>query len=145
LKKLHALPWEWSDVEALERQHNIGCGSLILLDYLPQDHLPGRGLEETYTKRKRFINLSAARVGGTEVHKELHRPIANDRVYLPMTWRMPQGAQTSSLQLWNFLKNVMPCSAANPARNSGKVWSRSVTTVSIPGNGATPNWIFLSG
>src|SRR5580698_3397222 len=33
LEKLYQLPWEWSDVEALERRHNFGRGSLILLDY----------------------------------------------------------------------------------------------------------------
>ena len=82
LEKLHALPWEWSDVEALERRHKIGQGSLILLDYLPENPL------EIYTARKNFIHLCAALVGGIEVHKELHQPIANNRVYLPMTWQM---------------------------------------------------------
>jgi hypothetical protein len=82
LATLHQLPWEWSDVEALERRHNLGRGSLILLDYLPTDPL------ENYTARKAFIHLCCGLVGGIEVHQELNKPISNDRVYLPMTWKM---------------------------------------------------------
>src|ERR1039458_9417210 len=120
LEQLRALPWEWSDVEALERRHKIARGSLILLDYLPSDPL------EIYTARKNFIHLCAAMVGGIEVHKELHRPIENNRVYLPMTWRCgpcgrpparPSGevsnasfdSRHSSLQLWDILQQ---CNAA---------------------------------
>jgi hypothetical protein len=115
LEQLRALPWEWSDVEALERRHKIGQGSLILLDYLPVDPA------EIYTARKNFIHLCATMVGGIEVHKELHRPIANNRVYLPMTWRcVPHGppdevpnvsfdSRHSSLQLWDILQQ---CNAA---------------------------------
>jgi len=85
LTKLHELPWEWSDVEALERRHNIGRGSLILLDYLPVNPL------EIYTDRKKHIHLCCSMVGGIDVHKELNIPIAHDCVYLPMTWQMDAG------------------------------------------------------
>lgn len=82
---LRKLPWEWSDVEALERRHNIGRGSLILLDYLPEDP------PENYIARKSHIHLCAGLVGGIEVHKRLNEPIAGNRVYLPMHWRMEAG------------------------------------------------------
>jgi hypothetical protein len=112
LSKLHALPWEWSDVEALERRHHIGRGSLILLDYLPSDLL------EIYTARKAFIHLCCGVAGDIEIHKELNRPIANDRVYLPMTWRcVPE----SSLQLWDILQQ---CNVAlgGGGRNAVPFW-----------------------
>ena len=86
LELLRAMPWEWSDVEALERRHNIGRGSLILLDYLPEKP------DEIYTDRKNYMHLCAGIIpGGIEVHKALDKPIANDRVYLPMTWTMDAG------------------------------------------------------
>jgi len=111
LAKLHSLPWEWTDVEALERRHNIGCGSLILLDYLPANP------EEIYTARKSFIHLCCVVVGGIEVHKELNLPIANDRVYLPMTWRcLPE----SSLQLWEILQQCN--TALGGGRNAIPFW-----------------------
>ena len=95
LTKLNKLPWEWSDVEALERRHNIGRGSLILLDYLPANPA------EIYTARKSYIHLCCGFIGGIEVHKELNKPIANNQVYLPMTWRYEQKV---SLQLWDILQ-----------------------------------------
>ena len=86
LHLLRAMPWEWSDVEALERRHDIGRGSLILLDYLPVNPA------ETYTERKSYLHLCASVVpGGIEVHKALDKPIAANRVYLPMTWTMSGG------------------------------------------------------
>jgi hypothetical protein len=86
LHLLRAMPWEWSDVEALERRHNIGRGSLILLDYLPVNPA------ETYTERKSYLHLCASVIpGGIEIHKGLDKPIANNRVYLPMTWTMDAG------------------------------------------------------
>jgi hypothetical protein len=86
LHLLRAMPWEWSDVEALERRHDIGRGSLILLDYLPINPA------ETYTERKSYLHLCASVIpGGIEVHKGLDKPIAANRVYLPMTWTMAAG------------------------------------------------------
>ena len=109
LTKLRALPWEWSDVEALERRHRIGCGSLILLDYLPENPL------EIYTARKAYIHLCCGIVGGIEVHQELNKPIANDRVYLPMTWMM-----AGAPELWNILQQ---CNAAlGGGRNAVPFW-----------------------
>jgi len=81
LDTLRGLPWEWSDVEALERRHNLARGTLILLDYLPDDPA------ETYVMRKSLIHMFAS-VKGIEVHKLLNEPIANDRVYLPMYWKV---------------------------------------------------------
>jgi hypothetical protein len=92
LAKLKELPWEWSDVEALERRHNIGRGSLILLDYLPINP------KEIFTERKSHIHLCAELVG-IEVHKELNKPISTDTVYLPMTWSYDGAAQ-----LWDILQ-----------------------------------------
>jgi len=102
LAKLNQLPWQWSDVEALERRHNLGRGALILLDYLPVNPL------ETYVDRKSYIHLCAGVTGGIEIHKELNKPILNDRVYLPMTWRMD-----SAMQLWSILPQ---CNAALGAK-----------------------------
>ena len=95
LAKFNKLPWEWSDVEALERRHNIGRGSLILLDYLPTNSA------EIYTARKSYMHLCCGFVGGIAVHKELNKPIANGQVYLPMNWRYEPKA---SLQLWEILQ-----------------------------------------
>jgi hypothetical protein len=123
LEKLRALPWEWSDVEALERRHNIGRGSLILLDYLPPEPLAG----EIYTARKMHIHLCAGVVGGIEVHKELNKPIANNRVYLPMTWQcVPHGpsnmtpdSRRASLQLWDILQQ---CNRALGCKPGSDFW-----------------------
>jgi hypothetical protein len=113
LETLTKLPWEWSDVEALERRHNIGRGSLILLDY-PPDEQP----KMTYRERKAHIHICAAIAGGIEVHDELDKPIANDRVYLPATWPYADGAR-----LWNELQ------AANKKLGAefweGFVWKRN--------------------
>ena len=113
LAVLKKLPWEWSDTEALERRHNFGRGSLILLDYLPNDP------QEIYTDRKKFIHLCTGIAGGgIEVHKELDQPIGNDRVYLPMTWRYDGAAQ-----LWEILQR---CNRALGADFwEGFVWKRN--------------------
>jgi hypothetical protein len=113
LARLKPLPWEWSDVEALERRHHIGRGSLILLDYLLSDPL------EVYTARKSFIHLCCG-VMGIETHKELDKPIENDRVYLPMSWRcVPHGRSSSGLQLWNLLQQ---CNAVLGRSGSVPFW-----------------------
>jgi hypothetical protein len=81
LDVLRQLPWEWSDTEALERRHNIGRGTLVLLDHIPDDP------NMTYQERKSFMHMCSA-VKGVETHKALNEPIANDHVYLPMNWRI---------------------------------------------------------
>jgi hypothetical protein len=110
LEMLHALPWEWSDVEALERRHNIGRGSLILLDYLPTGGSP-QG--QIYTDRKKFIHMCAG-IKGIEVHKEVNKPISTDRVYLPMTWRMD-----GAMQLWGILQQ---CNTALGCKPGSPFW-----------------------
>lgn len=35
--QLSGTPFEWLDCEALERRHNIGQGSLIVLDWIPEE------------------------------------------------------------------------------------------------------------
>ena len=107
LGTLRDLPWEWSDVEALERRHNFGRGSLILLDYLPPDP------SQIYTARKSFVHLCAA-MKGIEVHQELNRPLAGDRVYLPMTWRWEGAAE-----LWDILQR---CNAALGCKPGSEFW-----------------------
>ena len=107
LDTLRDLPWEWSDVEALERRHDFGRGSLILLDYLPPDPM------QIYTARKSFIHLCAG-MKGIEVHTELNRPLAGDCVYLPMTWRW-EGA----VELWDILQR---CNAALGCKPGSEFW-----------------------
>jgi hypothetical protein len=88
LATLRDLPWDWSDVEALERRHNIGRGSLILLDHLSAN--PG----DTYADRKKFLGLTCA-LAGIETHKELNVPIQPNRVYLAMSWEWDDSAERS--------------------------------------------------
>jgi hypothetical protein len=97
LATLRGLPWEWSDVESLDRRHRLGRGSLILLDYLPANP------RETYTERKRYIQFCAS-LSGIPTHTELHLPLAPDCVYLPMTW-----SYAGASQLWDILQQ---CNAA---------------------------------
>lgn len=53
---LREVPFEWLDVEAIERRHGIGCGSLIVLDGIARETL-------TYNQRRlvlrRFLPWSA--------------------------------------------------------------------------------------
>ena len=95
LAKFRQLPWAWSDVEALERRHHLGRGSLILLDYLPDNP------QQIYTDRKKFIHLCCGDADDIDVHTELNIPIANDRVYLPMSWPMDAGPE-----LWSVLQQA---------------------------------------
>ncbi|HTB83724.1 MAG TPA: hypothetical protein VK742_08725, partial [Candidatus Sulfotelmatobacter sp.] len=92
LTTLRKLPWEWSDVEALERRHHIGRGSLILLDYLPEDP------RQVLKARKEYIHLCAGIIG-IPVHDQVNLPIAENCVYLPMNWRYDGAAQ-----LWTILQ-----------------------------------------
>lgn len=45
----------WADCEALERRHTVGCGSLIVLDCIPEAGAP------TYIERKAFLTSLAVR------------------------------------------------------------------------------------
>ena len=107
LATLAKLPWEWSDVEALERRHNFGRGSLILLDYLPANPL------ETYVERKAYLSFCATLLK-VPVHREINLPPAADTLYLPMTWR-PDGAA----QLWDILRQ---CNAALGCKPGSEFW-----------------------
>ena len=93
LEKLHELPWEWSDVEALERRHKIGQGSLILLDAL---------VAGDYVARRAIIS-GAASANGISEHLNADEPIESNRVYLPLTLRNSLG-RTSELLFWQMLQ-----------------------------------------
>jgi hypothetical protein len=70
--------FEWLDVEAIERRHNIGRGSLLLLDS-PQ---AGR----TYKDRRARLELNCATVG-IALFNELNRPLPDNCVRLTMSYR----------------------------------------------------------
>ena len=94
--------FEWLDVEALERRHGIGRGSLIWFD----TPTPGTW------KERRFLMSVLAAVHQLPVHKDLNQPVANSSVYLPMHWRWAgvtdftlavQGAPVTT-NLWQILQ-----------------------------------------
>ena len=137
LEMLHALPWEWSDAEALERRHKIGQGSLILLDAL---------IAGGYATRRAIINSAAS---ANSIHEHIHadEPIDCDRVYLPLTLHSSLG-RTSELLFWQMLqRRQCKTRLRRQVRLGilGKASSPSATTASIHGNTATPNWISSSG
>lgn len=100
LAQLKQLPWEWTDAEALERRHKIGQGSLILLDYLP----PANETHLDYIARKYFIHACAA-VYRFHVHRDLARPIQDNAIYLPMTWRHDSAEPRPGITpLWDILQ-----------------------------------------
>ncbi len=118
LATLTRLPWEWSDVEALERRHNIGRGSLILLDYLPS---PAQA-DQDYFTRKEYIHLCASLLG-VPVHKELNVPIKNETLYLAMTWKW---TPESASQLWNILKQCNTALGVQPGKAATHFWEGMV-------------------
>lgn len=81
---------EWLDVEALERRHNFGRGTLIILDS------PNAG--KTWSDRHLFFGL-VTHMRGIAVHKELNKPLAPDSIYFPMSWTW-NGADRA----WNILQ-----------------------------------------
>ncbi len=85
-------PFEWLDVEALERRHKIGRGSLILLD------APITG---TLDERKAIIRAAALGNGGCLEHTKADVPLENDRVYLPLTLQ----PGIAELLFWQTLKS----------------------------------------
>jgi hypothetical protein len=109
LAVLRELPWEWTDTEGLERRHNFGRGSLIILDYLAADP------KQTLTVRKSHIHLCAGFLG-IETHTQIDQLVANDRVYLPMSWRYET---ESARQLWDILQR---CNAALACKPGSHFW-----------------------
>ena len=92
----HNAEMPWLDVEALGRRHDIGRGSLIILDYLPSS--PG-----TYKNRRSLLELACA-CWKWPLLKELNKPVPDNSIHLTMSYRA-EGAP----QLWEILKQ---CNAA---------------------------------
>ena len=86
------LPFEWLNVEALERRHKIGQGSLILLD------TPIKG---SFIERKTILRATALGNGDCLDHTEADKPLEYNRVYLPLT--KPPGI--GDLLWWQVLKS----------------------------------------
>ena len=89
------LPFEWLDVEALERRHKIGQGSLIILD------TPILGPAEA---RYSIIRSAALGNGGCLEHTWPDDRLENNCVYLPLTLKHSIG-RTSELLFWQALKS----------------------------------------
>lgn len=83
---------EWFDCEALARRHNIGRGTLILLDFIPTTM--GVGVVEerrwtaagTYLARRALLELSA-RFADVPTHTELNKPIEPHSLYLVPSYK----------------------------------------------------------
>ncbi len=86
LDKVKAWPLDWLDVEALERRHGIGRGTLVVLDYLPAKP------DETWLERRRYLSLVAS-ISGVEIYKQLDTPMAPDTVYLTPVYEW-EGAES---------------------------------------------------
>ena len=101
LEKLRKLPFQWLDVEALERRHGIGRGSLIILDYIPKVRT------ETYVDRRRYMEMVCA-ISGIPKHTQLDQPIENNSIYLTACYRSAGGRQ-----LYDILKRCNGKEALN--------------------------------
>jgi hypothetical protein len=86
LDQLKAMRLEWIDCEALERRHNIGRGSLIVLDYIP---LGADANKTTFTDRRYLLELAAA-FAKIEIHRDYNLPIEPNRAYLAASLRVDQ-------------------------------------------------------
>lgn len=95
LAKLKALPFEWLDVEAMERRHGIGKGSLIILDWVTGDDLP-------YAHRRRFLELTCVDEG-LEILTLSGPSLDTDRVYLTAAY---SGDMVSPLRMYWHLKKA---------------------------------------
>jgi ATP-dependent DNA ligase len=96
LEILKCSPLEWLDVEALERRHNLGRGSLVVLD------CPSlRGL--VYEQRTRRIYDSIGAMGLGECLIQTLKPEAN-KVYIA-----PSYGETELRELWQQLQEVNRC------------------------------------
>lgn len=78
---------EWFDCEALERRHNIGRGTLILLDFIPTTMEERRWTAAgTYLARRALLELSAS-FAGVPTHTELNKPIEPHSLYLVPSYK----------------------------------------------------------
>lgn len=87
LSQLRLLPFEWLHCEALERRHNIGRGSLIVLDLVV-------GFA-TYEQRRTWLEEKLL----TAPHPDL---IQNNRAYVTPNFHQPD--RTKELEIWAMLQ-----------------------------------------
>lgn len=80
--------FSWLDCEALDRRHNIGRGSLVILDYIPTDGA-------TYQARRFNLELVCATLD-IPVWQDVDQPVPPNTVVLCPNWK--QGACPASLQ-----------------------------------------------
>jgi len=122
---LRPWPWEWSDVEALERRHQIGQGTLILLDTL----MPG-----DYDSRRMFQRAAAIDLGIPE-HIYAGQPIAANSVYLPLV--LDYGAELAG---WDALQEAncqLGCKPGSPfweglvAKRNDSIYPRQLRSPDI--------------
>jgi hypothetical protein len=81
---------EWLDCEALERRHNIGRGSLVILDYLAPDKTP-------YSERK--DNLLSLLCAGRIDHIG---PICNDMPLVLTDFQ--EDSHITAAEMWNIFQ-----------------------------------------
>lgn len=86
--------FRWADCEALERRHEIGRGTLIVLDVIPEPAFAGA----TYEERQRWIPPSV--IEPLLTHGPIVRP-ANDSLYQP-----PSVESDDAAALWQRLKEA---------------------------------------
>lgn len=93
---LETLPFEWCDVEALERRHKIGQGSLILFEGFRDtaDMLYSYDIRQDLLRQQRLPYLLE------HTFQNMDEPIENNRVYLPL--RPEPG--TGDLLFWAALQ-----------------------------------------
>lgn len=103
LDKLHAAwrsnrAFQWVDCEALERRHNIGRGTLIVLDAIPEK----RGICSAnqlqvpdYQSRRRWLELDIP------LHTPLTGVPTDNSLYLVQNWSQPV---VEALEIWQNLK-----------------------------------------
>lgn len=95
LEKLKSCPFEWLDVEALERRHNLGRGSLIVLDC--------PALREDYEHRVAALYRGIVGTGVGDTLIQVLKPEEN-KVYIP-----PSYGEEERDELWQQLQNVNRC------------------------------------
>lgn len=83
--------FEWLDCEALERRHNLGRGTLVVLD------IPSAA--ETYLNRRRRLETCGVSGSGMVIPHCASQPLQNNTVYL--TPSVKQGET-----LWNLLREA---------------------------------------
>jgi hypothetical protein len=101
-----AEPFEWLDVEALERRHSLGRGSLIVLDCpsAPSPHMRGEGQGEVsnfdYEARTTLLYAGIIASGIGECLIQTLTP-ADNHVYIP-----PVYGESERDELWQQLQEV---------------------------------------